>query len=219
MSDTVEDREFFEREVTALRDQLFGAAMRLAKNRQDAEDLVAEAVAKAWAGLETLKEKGRFRPWVFRILTNAFISDYRKEETKTKKASLDEERSDDKGGFSLFEELHQPFLLWWNNPEKEFLNKLLREDIERAVDALPGAFRVAVILSDLEGFSYEEISEILKIPVGTVRSRLARGRSLLQKALWDHAKEAGLIKEKDAAGGKRSASRHAERKVSEPKFS
>lgn len=102
----------------------------------------------------------------------------------------------EEASFSLFEELHQPFLLWWGSPEKEFFNKLLREEIEKAIDALPEAFRVAVVLSDLEGFSYREIAQILRLPVGTVRSRLARGRSLLQKALWGHAQEAGLVDRK-----------------------
>lgn len=105
-----------------------------------------------------------------------------------------EHPSDAETTFSLFEELHQLFLLRWGNPEKDFLNKLLAKDLEQAVDALPEAFRIVIVLSDVEGFSYHEISEILKVPVGTVRSRLARGRGLLQKALWDHANDAGLIK-------------------------
>jgi RNA polymerase sigma-70 factor (ECF subfamily) len=96
--------------------------------------------------------------------------------------------------FSLFEEIHQPFLLWWGNPEQEFLNKLLREDLERAVDGLPEAYRAVVVLADLEGLAYAEIAESLDIPVGTVRSRLARARAQLQKALWIHAQEAGLTK-------------------------
>jgi RNA polymerase sigma-70 factor, ECF subfamily len=90
-------------------------------------------------------------------------------------------------------------LLWWGNPEKDFLNRLLAHDIERAVDALPATFRMVIVLSDTEGFSYQEMSEILKVPVGTIRSRLARGRGLLQKALWDHAKDAGLIRSNDGA--------------------
>lgn len=200
-----DDRRFFEEKVSALLDELYGAALRLAKNRQDAEDLVAEAVAKAWAGLGSLKERERFRPWIFRILTNTFISDCRKQSGKKETVVFEEEPSGDDPSFSFFEELHQPFLLWWNNPEKEFLNKLLREDIEKAVDSLPKAFRVVVVLSDLEGFSYEEMAETLKVPVGTVRSRLARGRSLLQKALWTHAQEAGLIKSGAPAYPRKSA--------------
>lgn len=91
--------------------------------------------------------------------------------------------------------LHQPLLLWWGNPEQEFLNKLLRRDLERAIDALPEAFRVVVVLAELEGFTYPEIAAMLEVPVGTVRSRLSRGRACLQKALWEQALAAGLVRE------------------------
>jgi RNA polymerase sigma-70 factor (ECF subfamily) len=190
-----DDRSSFEEKVIGLLDQLFGAAMRLVKNREDAEDLVAEAVTKAWTSRRSLKDPENFRPWIFRILTNTFISDCRKRAVRPQTETFTENPSDAEASFSLFEELHQPFLFGWGNPEKEFLNKLLREDLENAVDALPELFRIVVVLSDLEGFSYQEMAEILKVPVGTVRSRLARGRGLLQKALWRHAQEAGLIKQ------------------------
>lgn len=183
------DRTVFEDRVVALLDDLLGAAMRLAKNRQDAEDLVAEAVAKAWAHRRSLRDPARFRAWLFRILTNVFISECRKRGARPKAdVSLDEPNQNE-STFSLFEELHQPFLLWWSNPEREFLNTLLRRDIERAVDALPEAFRMVVVLADMEGFSYQDISRMLGLPIGTVRSRLARARSRLQKALWVYAKE------------------------------
>lgn len=189
----VDDRHVFEETVIGLLDQLYGAALRLAKNREDAEDLVAETVTKAWASRHTLKDQDKFRAWIFRILTNTFMSDRRKRAVRPQAATVEPNLSDEEEAFSLFEQLHQPFLLWWGNPEKQFLNTLLAKDLESAVDALPESFRMAVILSDMEGFSYQEISRMLKVPVGTVRSRLARGRGLLQKALWEHAKDAGLI--------------------------
>jgi len=186
------DRAVFEEHVTGLLGELLGAALRLAKNRHDAEDVVAEAVTKAWANRNSLKDPERFRPWIFRILTNTFLTDCRKTSARpTADVRLDD-APEPGGSFSLFEEIHQPFLLWWSNPEQEFLNKVLREDVERAVDALPEAFRAVVVLADLEGFSYQEIAGILGVPIGTVRSRLARARGVLQKALWEHAKEAGL---------------------------
>jgi RNA polymerase sigma-70 factor (ECF subfamily) len=188
-----DERRVFGEQVTSLLDQLYGAALRLAKNREDAEDLVAEAVTKAWASRHSLKDPDKFRSWMFRILTNTFMSDRRKQAVRPQMATVEPNSSDEGSPFSMFEQLHQPFLLWWGNPEKEFLNKLLAKDLELAVDALPEAFRMVVILSDMEGFSYQEISHMLKVPVGTVRSRLARGRGLLQKALWEHAKDAGLI--------------------------
>lgn len=195
MTTAQNDRDFFEKETLGLLDDLYGTALRLAKSRHDAEDLVAEAIAKGWSAFSALKERERFRPWLFRILTNTFISHCRKRDGKEKEVSL-EAGEGDEASFSLFEEIHQPFLLWWGSPEKEFLNKLLRGDIERAIDSLPEAFRLAVVLSDLEGFSYQEIARILRLPIGTVRSRLARGRGLLQKALWAHAEEAGLVDRK-----------------------
>lgn len=185
MTDT--DRAFFEREITSLLDRLYGAALRLAKNRADAEDLVAEAVTKAWANLHTLHDRNCFRGWLFRIVTNTFLTQCRKTTPDSFDALSDAHENEP--AFSLFERLHQPFLMWWGNPEQEFLNKVLREDLQKAVDDLPEVFRVPVILSDLEGLSYHEIAEVLGVPIGTVRSRLARGRSQLQKALWQYKRE------------------------------
>ena len=197
MTETL-DHEWFEQQVVGLLDDLLGAAIRLAKNRHDAEDLVAESVAKAWGNRGSLKEAERFRPWIFRILTNCFLTDCRKRAVRpTAEVSVDAVADDQEGGFSLFEELHQPFLLWWGTPEQEFLNKLLREDLERAVDSLPESYRAVVVLADLEGLAYAEIAKSLGVPVGTVRSRLARARAQLQKALWIHAQDAGLTKSAD----------------------
>lgn len=196
MKSDPEDRAFFEQSVVQLLDRLFGAALRLTRNRADAEDLVAEAVAKAWAQFATLRDRDCFRGWLFRILTNTFLSECRGRHRATVSIeALAEAEADCEGEapFSIFERLHQPFLLWWDGgPEQDFLNKVLREDIERALDALPETFRVVVVLNDLEGFSYQEIADMLGVPVGTVRSRLSRGRSALQKALWQQARDAGL---------------------------
>ena len=186
------DKEWFEREVVGLLPALYGTALRLAKNSADAEDLVADTVAKAWQARESLHEVSSFRGWIFRILTNTFLSECRSRACEPEIESLLTD-SDEGESFSLFEKLHQPFLLWWGNPEQDFLNRLLRQDIESAVEALPLAFRL-VVLADLQGLSYQEIAEALEIPVGTVRSRLARGRGMLQKTLWKQGTDAGLIK-------------------------
>jgi RNA polymerase sigma-70 factor (ECF subfamily) len=191
MTPTAGDRQWFEREVVSALPDLHGTALRLAKNAADAEDLIAEAIAKAWTSLESLQDRSCFRGWLFRILSNTFVSDCRARAARPTLEPLGEGGEEDEA-FSLFERLHQPFLLWWGSPEQEFLNKLLREDLERAVDALPEAFRVVVVMADMQGLSYQEIADALGIPIGTVRSRLARGRSLLQKALWEHAIDAGL---------------------------
>jgi RNA polymerase sigma-70 factor (ECF subfamily) len=183
-------RAWFEGEVVGVLPDLYATALRLARNAADAEDLVAEAVAKAWAAGGTLSDRSCFRGWIFRILTNTFLSERRARAARPVTQPLEEECGED---FSLFERLHQPFLLWWGNPEQAFLDRLLRADLQRAVDALPEAFRVVVVLVELQGLSYQEVAEVLEIPVGTVRSRLARGRALLQKALWEHARDAGLV--------------------------
>lgn len=182
-------RQFFETEVDRLMDRLYGMALRLTRNRTDAEDLVAEALAKAWAHLPSLQDLQCFEKWVFRILVNTFIGDRRRQASTPADVSIGQ---DDGCAFSLFERVHQPFLLWWSNPEQQLLDKLRREDIERALDALPEVYRVAVIMVEVQGFSYAEAAESLNVPVGTVRSRLSRGRALLQAALWRQAGQLGI---------------------------
>lgn len=191
-------RTFFEAEVERLMDRLYGTALRMTRERADAEDLVADTLAKAWAKLDDLNDRQAFEKWVFRILVNGFISEYRKRRARPSEVAA-ETLSGEKA-FSLFEKVHQPFLLWWGNPEQALLDKLLREDIETAVDELPEGFRLVVIMVELWDLSYAETADMLDIPVGTVRSRLSRGRSLLQSALWRQAGEVGLVRGK-AEGG------------------
>lgn len=187
------DREFFTIQINANLDRFYAHAILMTKNETCAEDLVAEGIAKAWKALDTLEDESRFVPWVMRIITNHFISEQRKSCEKARHIEYLEEYSEDAEPFSLFEQLHQPFLLWWGNPEKEFLDDLLQKDIVTAFESLPEQFRIAVLMADMEGLSYQEISEVLDVPIGTVRSRIARARSALQKQLWDHALEKGLV--------------------------
>lgn len=187
-----EQNDWFCEEVRRHLPELYATARRFTGNEADAEDLVADAVARAWMHLDSLEEPTAFRGWIFRILTNAFISLKRKRDARPVREPFEEESYVAEPSFSLFEHLHQPFLLWWSNPEQAFLRRLLREDLERAVDALPEEFRITVLLCDVQGFSYRETAEALEVPIGTVKSRLSRGRSLLQKALWAQARDAGL---------------------------
>jgi len=188
-----EDRQtLFKEEVRANMDALFNTALRLTRKPEDAEDLVADTLAKAWAALDTLQDTALFRAWVFRILNNTFISDYRKKAARPETQNYNEAPLEDDENFSLFEKLHQPFLLWWNNPEQEFVAKLLGEDIAAAIDQLPDDFRAIAVLVDVEGFSYQEAADITETPIGTVRSRLKRARGRLQRALWKQARDAGL---------------------------
>ncbi|HXV09325.1 MAG TPA: sigma-70 family RNA polymerase sigma factor [Burkholderiales bacterium] len=186
-------RKTFEIQVLELLGPLQGVARRLTGNETDAEDLVAETVARAWKALDALESEAAFRAWLFRILNNTFISEIRRAAARPQTESMhDEETVEEETEFSLFEQMHQPFLLWFSNPEQEFLDKLLREDLDRALMTLPETYRIVVVLSDLEEFNYAEIAQMLDIPIGTVRSRLARGRSALQKVLWRQAREYGL---------------------------
>lgn len=205
------DRARFEEEVVDLLPNLYAAALRMAGEPAGAEDLVGEAVARAWEKRSTLDDPDRFRGWIFRILTNAFLGQRRAREVRGTRVPLEEVEAGETGGvgetrFSLFERLHQPFLLWWgHSPEQEFLDRLLRKDLERAVDALPDPFRVVVVLVDIQGMSYREVAETLDVPIGTVRSRLSRARSRLQETLWEHAADRGLVEDDgpEAAGGER----------------
>lgn len=182
---------WFEGEITALLPGLLATARRLTRNDADAEDLVAEAMVKALGSLESLRDRSSFRGWMCRILTNTFLSQKRSAAAKAETQEYEETDGSDET-FSIFERLHQPFLLWQANPERDFLNRLLQEDVACAVDTLPEAFRVAVVLVEIQGLSYQEAADALDVPVGTIRSRLARGRSLLQKSLWDQAIDMGL---------------------------
>jgi RNA polymerase sigma-70 factor (ECF subfamily) len=187
------DRTEFESRVLALLPRLRGVARRLARNDADAEDLVAETVTRAWRRLDTLQCEEAFKGWIFRILHNAYVSEVRREAARPQTEPLEgDDDADGDAPFSLFEQMHQPFLLWFSNPEQAFLDKLLREDLERALAALPEHHRIVVVLADLEEFNYAEIAQALGVPIGTVRSRLARARSALQRRLWRQAQAYGL---------------------------
>jgi RNA polymerase sigma-70 factor (ECF subfamily) len=182
---------WFEAEIPALLPGLLATARRLTRNDADAEDLVAEALVKALGSLDSLRDRSALRGWMCRILTNTFFSQKRSAEAKAETQPYEETDGSDEA-FSIFDRLHQPFLLWQSNPENDFLNRILQEDVACAVDTLPEAFRVAVVLVEIQGLSYQDAADALNVPVGTVRSRLARGRSLLQKSLWDQPIDMGL---------------------------
>ncbi|MCL7944157.1 sigma-70 family RNA polymerase sigma factor [Marinobacter sp. ATCH36] len=174
-------------------DRLYGTALRLARNPDDAEDVVAETVSNAWRKLDQLDDLAHMEGWLFRILHHTFVSHWRRRQCRQEK-EVDIEPEDNDIRFSLFEKLHQPFLLWWGAPEKEFVNALLHEDIQNAIDNLPDGYRVVIVLVEVEGYSYEEASGLLDLPLGTIRSRVSRARTLLQKALWSQGQDAGLAK-------------------------
>jgi RNA polymerase sigma-70 factor (ECF subfamily) len=191
-------KTFFSREIEESMNALYGTALRLAGTGADAEDLVAETVSKAWSAIGTLQDRQRFRPWIFRILHNCFISAYRREAVRPRQSAYEEE--DDGGVVALLNAQPDDFLVWWANPERQFFNNMLGSAIMAAIDGLPDAFRTTIILVNVEGLTYDEAAEALGIPPGTVRSRMKRGRTMLQKALWEQARDAGIAPLQKTAG-------------------
>ncbi len=180
-----ERRETFEREVLPLVDRLYSAALRYTRNPADAEDLVQESVAKAYAAFHQYRPGTNLRAWLYRILTNTYINAYRKEQRRPTEVPADAAED-----FSLYDRIashRQPAA------ETVFLEHLTDEEVREALSDLPEQFRIAVYLADVEGFSYAEIADIMGTPIGTVMSRLHRGRSALQKALYSYAMERGLV--------------------------
>lgn len=193
MTNEEEAKAYFSQVIEESMDALYGVALRLTRNAAAAEDLVAESVATAWAAFGKLEDRNRTRPWLFRILHNRFVSDYRKKSIRpVEEPWLDADVEDEDDIFNLLDALPDEFLIWWGNPEREYVNKLLGEDIANAIASLPEAFRVTVVLVNVEGLTYDEAAEALGVSPGTVRSRMKRGRTLLQKSLWEQARDAGF---------------------------
>ena len=190
MTDQEDTKAFFSQRIEENMDALYGTALRLARSGADAEDLVAEAVSKAWSAIDSLQDRSRFRPWIFRILHNCFISKYRKKSVRPTESSYEE--GSDESLAQLLNEQSDEFLIWWANPERQFFNSVLGESIMAAIAMLPDAFQSTILLINFEGLTYDEAAEALGVPCGTVRSRMKRGRTLLQKALWEQARDAGL---------------------------
>ena len=177
-------RERFERDVLPLLPSLYGAAMRLTRNPADAEDLIQETYLRAFRGFAGFKEGTNLKAWLYRILTNSFINTYRKKQR---------EPQIDIGEWYLYDKLGGRNVEV--SAENEVLDQIPDADVKAALESLPENFRIPVLLADVEGFSYKEIAEIMDTPIGTVMSRLHRGRKALEKALWETARERGLVDE------------------------
>jgi RNA polymerase sigma-70 factor (ECF subfamily) len=189
---TAEDpalRERFDREVMPLLSSLYPAALRMTRNPADAEDLVQETFLRAYRGFAGFQEGTNLKAWLYRILTNSFINTYRKKQREP----VTVEGPDDLDEWYLFDRLGARHVE--PSAETEVLDTIPDEDVKRALESLPEGFRLAVLLADVEGFSYKEIAEMMGIPIGTVMSRLHRGRKALEKALWETAKERGIVSE------------------------
>ena len=180
-------RDRFERDVMPLMSGLYGAALRMTRNPADAEDLVQETYLRAYRGFAGFQEGTNLKAWLYRILTNSFISAYRKKQRQPQVV----EGPDDIDEWYLFDRLGSRNVQ--DSAESEVLDRIPDEAVKAALESLPENFRLPVLLADVEGFSYKEIADIMQTPIGTVMSRLHRGRKALEKALWDTAKERGLV--------------------------
>jgi RNA polymerase sigma-70 factor, ECF subfamily len=182
----VADPSTFQDEALAYADALYGAALRMTRDRADAEDLLQETFLKAFRAYGRFEEGTNLRAWLFRILTNTYISTYRKRQRAPLETDLD-----DVEDLYLYRRLAASGLN--RSAEDAALERLTAPEVLAALDELPEQFRLAVLLSDVEQFSYKEIAEITGVPIGTVMSRIHRGRKALQRALAPYATEQGLV--------------------------
>lgn len=171
--------------------QLFSTAMRMTRNKSDAEDLVQETYIKAWRSFHTFQTGTNLRAWLYRIMTNTFINKYNSKQRKPSETELDE--VEELYLYKRLGSIDQSKLS--SSAEDQMLDLFTDDEVKSALEELPETFRIPVLLSDVDGFSYKEISEMLEVPLGTVMSRLHRGRKAMQKLLYEYAKERGLVNE------------------------
>jgi RNA polymerase sigma-70 factor, ECF subfamily len=185
------DQADFERDAMQYTRQLYSAAMRMTRNPADAEDLVQETFLKAYRAYHTFEEGTNLKAWLYRILTNTYINKYRKDSRRPSEVDLGSVED-----LYLYRNIgSEESAEAARTTEDRVLDGLVESDIKKAVEDLPENFRLPVLLADLEGFSYKEIADILDIPIGTVMSRLHRGRKAMQKSLWEYAVRRGLVPE------------------------
>ena len=190
-------RNEFERQALAHVDALYGAAYRLTRNPRDAEDLVQDALLRAYRFWDSFQQDSNCKAWLLRIVTNTFINEYQRRKRSREVLDAATAEQDATDGVLVQASANDK-----QSPERVLLDRSVSDDVQRALDQLPDDFRTAVILCDMQGLSYKEIAEIMECPVGTVMSRLFRGRKLLATALREFAISEGYVKpaEPTAAG-------------------
>jgi len=178
-----EKRKAFEREALVHLDVLYRVALRLTANPSDADDLVQETMLKAYRAWDQYQQGTNAKAWLLTILRHAFINEYRRRIRHPETVDVDSIEP-----YAVFSEVQD------DDPQGAFFDKIVDDQVLKAIDQLPEAFRETLVLSDVEGMSYQEIAGILSVPIGTVKSRLFRARQLLQAKLYDYAVEMGYIK-------------------------
>jgi RNA polymerase sigma-70 factor (ECF subfamily) len=185
----VADQGTFVNEAMAYAPALYAAARRMTRNSSDAEDLVQETYLRAYRGFGSFTEGTNLKAWLFRILTNSYINTYRAKQRRPLEADLGEIED-----LYLYNKLSSADASTFSrSAEDELMDMFTETEVKQALEDLPDNFRMPVLLADVEGFSYKEIAEILDIPIGTVMSRLHRGRKAMQKQLWEFATQRGLV--------------------------
>ena len=187
MVDLVAEQTLFVDDAMEYMNGLYSAALRMTRNPSDAEDLVQETYLKAYRAYESFAAGTNLRAWLYRILTNTYINQYR-----AKQRRPDESGLGDLEEFYLYRRVGELGATVGRSAEDELLDWFTDDEVKAALDSLPENFRLAVYLADVEGFAYKEIAEITDVPIGTVMSRLHRGRKALHKALYDHAVARGI---------------------------
>ncbi len=177
--------------------QLFSTALRMTRNSSDAEDLVQETYIKGWRSFHTFQEGTNLRAWLFRIMTNTYINKYNAQKRKGTEVELDD--VEELFLYKRLGSIDQSQLS--SSAEDQMLDLFTDDEVKNALESLPEDFRIPVLLSDVDGFSYKEIAEMLEIPIGTVMSRLHRGRKAMQKMLYEYARDKGLIVEPETVEG------------------
>jgi RNA polymerase sigma-70 factor (ECF subfamily) len=191
----VADQQDFADQAMEYAPQLYSAALRMTRNPADAEDLVQEAYLRGFRSFHTFQEGTNLRAWLFRILTNAYINKYRAKQRRPQESDLGDVEE-----LYLYRRLGAMETAAASmSAEEQFLDLFTDEEVKTALEELPDNFRLPVLLADVDGFAYKEIAEMLDIPIGTVMSRLHRGRKAMQRALYDFAKARGLTNDFDEA--------------------
>jgi RNA polymerase sigma-70 factor (ECF subfamily) len=189
------DQATFAEQAMPFMDGLYSAGLRMTRNPSDAEDLVQETYLKAYRAFHTFQEGTNLKAWLYRILTNTYINQYRAKKRRPDETDLEEVED-----LYLYRRLGGlEGATAGRSAEEELLEHLTSEEVKEAIESLPEQFRMAVLLADVEGFAYKEIAEILDIPIGTVMSRLHRGRKAMQKQLYEYGQRHGLVPRADTA--------------------